>query len=198
MKSLKTMAAVAAVMSWAAFNGEEASAQVYYGYPTATPQYQAYAPTSLRCGYGNGTYGNGVYRNNRTYPVGVLSSPYQSNGVRPAQHGSQVRTYPQPGYGVPVFYRPAVMQPSATQYGVPVNRSVYPSAGHFSVEDRFLTSPTITQPVQNPATLPASLTNSPFYQTPGTIVPTSGYTPTRSYSPLPAISAPITNSPFYR
>ena len=198
MKSLK-MIAVAVVVSWIAFDGEAANAQVYYGYPTAAPLYRPYVPTSLRCGYGvTESYENGAYGIGRAYPVGVPSPLFPAISTPSGQYGRPVYTYPQAGYGVPVFYRPAVTQPAATQYGVPVNRLAYPSAGHFSVEDRFLPSPTSTPQDVNPVTWPASLTNSPFYQSPGTIVPTGGYAPAGSYRTVPVISAPTNNSPFYR
>ncbi len=196
MKSLKVVA-IAAVMSWVALNGEEASAQVYYGYPTAVPLNQSYVPTSPRCRYAV----PGAYGNNRAYPAGVPSSLYPSSSIPSGQYGWPAYSYPYSGYGAPVLTQPAgsygapvYYRPGATPYSVPVNSPVFPGAGHFSVEDQF------TAPAPyglSPGTLPAPVTNSPFYDTPGTIMPTGGYAPAGSYPTSPVISAPTNNSPFY-
>ncbi|MBT6153401.1 MAG: hypothetical protein HOL01_20140 [Planctomycetaceae bacterium] len=215
MKSLK-LAAVAALVSWISLNGEEVSAQSFYGYPTAAPQYRTYTPTSLPSGnrapasYGGTSYRNCAYGNCRTSPVGRPSSRYPANSFPSGQYSRPAYRYQQPVYGAPasiqpagsyrtpVFYRSGVPQPVGTQYRAPVNRPVYPSAGHFSIEDPFTNSATTTAPQRpSPAALPASFTNSPFFQDHGTRVPTGAYTPASSNRPVPVDSAPFSSSPFY-
>jgi len=220
MKSLK-LAAVAALMSWISLNAEEASAQTFYGFPTAAPQFRTYTPASQSSryraptAYGSSTgrdcaYGNCANGNCRTNPVGQPSSRYPVNGFPSGQYGRPAYRYQQPVYGAPastqpagnyrapVFYHSGVSQPGGTQYRVPVNRPVYPSAGHFSIEDPFTSSATTTAPQRrSPVTLPDSFTNSPFFQDRGTGGPTRAYTPASSNTPRPVNSAPFSSSPFY-
>jgi hypothetical protein len=220
MKSLK-LAAVTALISWITLSGGEASAQVFYGYPAATPQYRTYTPTSRSGGYrapavyGSNTYSNCAYGNCRTSPVSQPSSRYPANSFptnsfSSGQYGRPAYRYQQPVYGAPaskqpagnsrtpMFYHSGRSQPGGTRYRVPVSRPALPSAGHFSIEDPFTFSATTTAPQpRSPAALPEPFTNSPFYQGHGTSVPTRAYTPTSSYTPRPVNSAPFSSSPFY-
>gem|GEM_PF-2487102 len=98
MKSLK-LAAVAALMSWISLNGEEASAQTFYGIPTAAPQYRTYTPASQSGGYrapavyGSSPNRNCAYGNCRTNPVGQPSSRYPASSFPSGQYGRPAYRY---------------------------------------------------------------------------------------------------------
>jgi hypothetical protein len=211
MKSLN-LVAVAALVGLISLSGEEAGAQVFYGYRTAAPQYRTYSPASRSSGYrapavyGSSSYRNCATGNCRTYPVGQPTSRYPSNSFLSGQYGRPAYRYQQPVYGAPattqpagnyrspVYSHPGLPQAGESQYRAPVNRRVYPSAGHFNIEDPF----TATAPQRrSPVTLPDPFTGSPFYQNRGTTMPTNTYVPARSNIPRPVDSAPFSSSPFY-